>query len=281
MYGKVFSSMFRGSLHGQWEAIVTFTAMIALAEREGEVDMTAEALAATTSIPLDIILKGIASLEASDPNSRTPDHDGRRILRVSETRAWGWVITNYAHYRDFRSAEERREYFKDQKRKQRATGDVHQCPPESTAVHQSPPRQRSLSSVSTNVDVDVDVDVGSKEEEGLASAAASWGLPQEYLSDFEALRRSVRSPESLDREMQTLLAGRHPSVEGCSPEDVGRGLRELILSGRPPNGLSSWVRTAKKQRLTAPASSNSTGEAVGDEFTELAKRYAAEEAKNK
>lgn len=145
MYGKIFSSMFQGSLHGQWEAIVTFTVMIVLADQDGELDMTPEALSAVTSIPLEVIRKGIASLEAEDPQSRTPDENGRRIVRVSPLRAWGWRITNYAHYRAMRTAEERREYFREHKRKQRAasTGETSNCPPESTGGH-------TVSSESTN-----------------------------------------------------------------------------------------------------------------------------------
>ena len=120
MYGKIFASMFKGSLYGQWEAIVTFTCMIVLADAEGEVDMTAEALAAQTSIPLDIIRKGIADLEAPDPKSRTPDEEGRRIVRVSDDRDWGWRITNHAAYRAIRSAEERRDYMRQYQRARRA-----------------------------------------------------------------------------------------------------------------------------------------------------------------
>lgn len=137
MYGKIFASMFKGSLYGKWEAIVTFTVMIVLADQEGEVDMTPEALAASTSIPLDIIQRGIKLLESPDPQSRTPDEDGRRIVRVSDSRDWGWRITNYAHYRAIRTAEERREYFRQHKRKQRAK--KSKSPPLSTRGPQSPP----------------------------------------------------------------------------------------------------------------------------------------------
>ena len=142
MYGKIFASMFKGSLYGQWEAIVTFTVMIVLADQNGEVDMTPEALAAATSIPLEIIRKGIADLEQPDPQSRTPDEEGRRIVRVSESRAWGWTITNHAHYRAIRTAEERREYFKQYKRKTRAKRDVtdgNASQPLSTTSPQIPP----------------------------------------------------------------------------------------------------------------------------------------------
>ena len=130
MYGKIFASMFSGSLYGDWEAIVTLTVMVVLADKHGDVDMTCEVLSARTSIPLDIIRRGIASLEAPDPKSRTPDDEGRRILRVSDTRDWGWRITNYNAYREMRCADERREYLRQHQSTRRAKlkgTDVDSC----------------------------------------------------------------------------------------------------------------------------------------------------------
>lgn len=112
MYGKLFSSMFSGSLYGHWQAIVTFQQMIILADKDGTIEMTPAALAAFTSIPLDIITAGISVLESPDANIRTPGEDGRRITRINPDRPWGWHITNYAHYRAIRTAEDRREYHK-------------------------------------------------------------------------------------------------------------------------------------------------------------------------
>ena len=112
MYAKLFSSMFTGSLatRGPWQAVVTFQQLLVLADRFGIVDMTPEAIARHTTIPLEIISAGIEALEAPDPDSRRPDADGRRIVRLDPERAWGWEIVNHAHYRQIRSAEERREY---------------------------------------------------------------------------------------------------------------------------------------------------------------------------
>lgn len=139
MYGKIFASMFKGSLYGQWEAIVTFTVMIVLADQHGDVDMTPEALSAQTSIPLEIIRRGIADLEQPDPESRTPDEEGRRIVRVSDSRNWGWHITNYEHYRQMRSLEERREYMRQYQRSRRsarrATRSVSEVNTASTPVN--------------------------------------------------------------------------------------------------------------------------------------------------
>ena len=122
MYGKIFKQMYKGTLAmvGPWEALVTFQQMIVLADREGVVDMTADAIARETTIPIRIIAKGVEALELPDPESRTPDHDGRRIIRLSADRTWGWQIVNYAHYRKLRSEEERREYHRNYWREKRS-----------------------------------------------------------------------------------------------------------------------------------------------------------------
>ena len=69
MYGKLFSSMFSGSLYGHWQAIVTFQQMIILADKDGTIEMTPAALAAFTSIPLDIITAGSRSWSHQMPTS--------------------------------------------------------------------------------------------------------------------------------------------------------------------------------------------------------------------
>jgi hypothetical protein len=140
MYVKVFRSIFDGSLYGHFEATIVFLAMLVVADKDGAVDMTAEKLAAECGYPLDIVNKGIAELCAPDERSRTPDEDGRRLTVLHEA-GWGWQIVNYAKYREIRTAEERREYFKEHKRKQRAKSkdvhNVHRSPPESTGKHPS------------------------------------------------------------------------------------------------------------------------------------------------
>lgn len=108
MYGKIFESMYDGTLYGHWQAIVTFQQMIVLADQEGVVDMTPQAMAARTSIPFEIIKAGVEFLEQPDEYSRSKAEDGRRIERLEERRPWGWRIVNYAYYRDLASREEKR-----------------------------------------------------------------------------------------------------------------------------------------------------------------------------
>jgi hypothetical protein len=108
VYGKLFASMYDGTLYGHWQAIVTFQQMIVLCDGDGLIDMTPQAIAARTSIPLEIIQEGVKVLEQPDPYSRTPGDDGRRIVRLDDHRPWGWRIVNYHVYRDLVAAVDKR-----------------------------------------------------------------------------------------------------------------------------------------------------------------------------
>ena len=109
MYGKIFQSIYDGTLGGHWEALITFEQMIVLCDDQGVIDMTANALHRRTSIPLDIIEIGIEHLEAPDEESRMPEEEGRRIIRISADRDWGWQIVNHRYYRNLASHEEKKQ----------------------------------------------------------------------------------------------------------------------------------------------------------------------------
>lgn len=114
--------MYDGTLYGHWQAIVTFQQMIVLADADGIVDMTPQAMSARTSIPFEIIEAGLKKLEAPDPYSRTPGNDGKRIELIDEHRPWGWHIVNHEKYKKLRDADEvraqnreRQQRFRDKK----------------------------------------------------------------------------------------------------------------------------------------------------------------------
>lgn len=135
MYGKVFRQMYKGSMSmAGWEAIVTMQQLIVLADRHGEVDMTPQAISGETTIPLEIIQKGLALLEQPDPESRSPDEEGRRIVRLNPSRSWGWRVVNYQHYRELRDEEARRDYQRQywHKRKDKNSTALNKTQPNST-----------------------------------------------------------------------------------------------------------------------------------------------------
>lgn len=109
MYGKIFASMYDGTLRADWKALVTFQQFIVLADSQGVVDMTPHAIHGRTGIPLDIIEHGIQALADPDPYSRSEELEGRRIVLLDESRPWGWRIVNYAYYRNLGSIADKRE----------------------------------------------------------------------------------------------------------------------------------------------------------------------------
>lgn len=109
MYGKIFESMYSGTLYGQWQAIVTFQQLIVLCDKDGIIDMTPQAIAATTSIPIGIIEAGLQDLMKTDKYSRSPENNGRRIILIDEDRPWGWKIVNHSYYRNLANHEDKKQ----------------------------------------------------------------------------------------------------------------------------------------------------------------------------
>lgn len=148
MYGKMFRQMYRGTLAttGPWQALVTFQQMIVLADKDGIVDMTPESMSRETTIPLEIIQMGIEALEKPDPESRTPDEEGRRITRLSDSRTWGWRITNYKKYRDMKREEDRQAYHRQywHKRKLNNSTNTQQTQPISDAEAKADTKTEAL-----------------------------------------------------------------------------------------------------------------------------------------
>jgi len=132
MYAKIYAQIFDSSLREKWQAWVVFVAMLALADADDEVDMTPEALAARTGLPGSIVSEGIEWLTRPDPHSRSPEAEGRRIVRLDDHRSWGWKIVNRGKYKRIRDNTERREYMRNYMREYRK--------PESTDVNQSKPQ---------------------------------------------------------------------------------------------------------------------------------------------
>jgi hypothetical protein len=188
MYGKLFASMYDGSLYGNWKALVTFQQLVILANRDGVVDMTPHALAARTGIPLDIVQAGIEALESPDPFSRTPDNEGRRIERLDDHRPWGWVITNYAKYRDMVRAEEKRAADRDRLAAKRATA-------RDKPRHVADSGQMSLS-VANVAQVEVEVEVDAKKTMATSSPGREQVLLDRFQSFWALYPRKVKKPSA-------------------------------------------------------------------------------------
>ncbi len=117
MYGKVFASMFTGSMMGVGSHVYSvMTYAIVNADADGFVELNARLLSVLIGDPQDRIEEAIAYLCKPDPDSRTPDQDGRRLLKKGQ---FLYQLVNYAYYREIRKREDRREQNREAKRRER------------------------------------------------------------------------------------------------------------------------------------------------------------------
>lgn len=119
MFAKVFGQIFDSSIAEDYTVRHMFIDLLILADSDGAVDMTHEAISRRTNVPIETVKRCMDELSQPDPASRSPIHEGKRIVPLDSHRGWGWQIVNYRHYRQIRDEEVRRSYFRDQKRKQR------------------------------------------------------------------------------------------------------------------------------------------------------------------
>ncbi len=137
MYCKLFASLYQGTLRGRSNEILVFTNLLAHAGRDGTVDKHFRAIAEETGLSIDEVKAAILVLEAPDEESRSPEYDGARIVKMDGHRAWGWLIVNYAKYRAIRSEEDRAEQNRLAQQRWR-----NKNKPESAESKQDKPKER-------------------------------------------------------------------------------------------------------------------------------------------
>jgi hypothetical protein len=119
MFAKIFSQIFDSSIADNHKHRHVFMDLLVLADSDGCVDMTHEAVSRRTNVPLDDVRDAIEALCSPDPRSNSPQEEGRRLLPIDERKSWGWQIVNYHHYRAIRDEEARRTYMREYRRAER------------------------------------------------------------------------------------------------------------------------------------------------------------------
>ena len=117
-FGKIFDSTFSGSMVGSGANVfAVWSYIIANTRPPGVVEINPVILSAIIGCHKDEIQKSVDFLQAEDPNSRTKDHEGRRLLKIGE---FLYRVPTWQKYRDSRNDEERRAYNAEAQRKHRA-----------------------------------------------------------------------------------------------------------------------------------------------------------------
>lgn len=108
MYAKLFTSIYQGTLRGNSSGLLVFTNLLAHCDKDGIVDMHPRAIAEEVGLTVEQVRAALDVLESPDDESRSPEEQGRRIVRLDEHRAWGWRVVNYLKYRAIRNEDDRR-----------------------------------------------------------------------------------------------------------------------------------------------------------------------------
>lgn len=119
MYAKVYSQILDSSLADDYQVRHVFEDLLKLADQDGIVDCTPEAIARRTNVPLEIVKRGLAELEKPDLRSKSTAFQGRRIVRLDPNRDWGWQLVNHHYYRTLKTADDKRKADRERVARQR------------------------------------------------------------------------------------------------------------------------------------------------------------------
>lgn len=89
--------------------MLVFTNLLAHADVHGTVDIHPNAISDEVGLSVEEVKAALIELEDIDPESRSPENEGRRIVRLDGHRSWGWKIENYVKYRSIKNEDDRRE----------------------------------------------------------------------------------------------------------------------------------------------------------------------------
>lgn len=103
LYARVFVQILDSSIAEDFECRHVFEDLLKVCDMSGCIDMTRMALARRFNLPLERLNRCIEKLEGPDPASRDPENGGRRLVRLSEHRDWGWRVLNWAKYEGIRN----------------------------------------------------------------------------------------------------------------------------------------------------------------------------------
>jgi len=104
MYGMIFEDIFGSTVMDfGGDTVYVFIALIVLSDEHGYVRMTPAALARRIGKDVENVKKALSNLSEPDPDSNSPDYDGRRIVSLSELTEGvenrGWLVVNKRAYR--------------------------------------------------------------------------------------------------------------------------------------------------------------------------------------
>lgn len=117
MYGKVFASMFEGSMLGAGPDVFAVWTYTLTRTVKGIVELNPPLVGAMIGMPAEHVVAAITFLEQPDPFSRNPDEGGRRLVKEGQ---FQYRVVSHGKYSKIRNEDERKEYNREAKARERA-----------------------------------------------------------------------------------------------------------------------------------------------------------------
>ena len=115
-FTKLFSSITESTVWCEPDRTrLVWITMLAMADRYGRVWGSIPGLANRARVPVEDARLAITTFLSPDPDSRSPEQEGRRITEIDG----GWQLINHQKYRVLRDEEERRRQNREAKARQR------------------------------------------------------------------------------------------------------------------------------------------------------------------
>jgi hypothetical protein len=187
IYAKLFTSIYQGTLRGNSHGLLVFTNLLAHCDKNGIADIHPRAIAEEVGLTPDEVRLALDVLEAPDPESRSPEEDGRRLVRIDAHRAWGWRIVNYCKYRAIRNEDDRREQNRAAQARFR-----QQSKPPSAKISQDQPQ-------SAHTEAEAYTEAKKRKTQSTLGVAelVSVGVKKQHAEDWLRARKEKRLPLTL------------------------------------------------------------------------------------
>jgi hypothetical protein len=175
-YVKLFNSILASTIWREPDHVrICWITLLAMSDRHGVAEGSVPGLADFARLSVADTRRALKRLAAPDKDSRSQEHQGRRIRAVEG----GWFLLNHGKYRAKLNADDRREYDRKRKAEYRQKQKSHGRPTMSQNV-------RDLSTVSAHADADA-------EEESTYPPIGSRGEPPPVAMLTPDLERTLSS----------------------------------------------------------------------------------------
>lgn len=231
------------------ETRVVWITMLALADQHGEVAASVPGLADVARVSVEACRAALERLSAPDPDSRTPDFEGRRIERIDG----GWVILNHAKYRELQSKEHRDALNRERQARHRR----RQAGRNAIVTRDALPVRDNNAKQKQKADTEANAESRTAEEAAAAELSGAF-LSEPHLKAYLEFRRAHRNPAAFDAGLKAV--NRPPNgARGFDWSTIGAALLDMAAAevGFTPNALRGFCR-----RVSVPSEGDGTSSAL-------------------